>query len=63
VVSHLPPLYQKRALLKAPYSINVDMMSTTQIRDMLDDGLSDIDNGRVRPARETFARFRDERSE
>ena len=45
-------------LPKAPNGINADMMNTSQIRDMLDDGLSDIDNGRVRPARETLSRFR-----
>ena len=50
-------------LPKAPDSINADMMSTSQIRDMLDDGLSDIECGRVRPAREVFARFMGGRSD
>jgi addiction module RelB/DinJ family antitoxin len=50
------------ALPQAPVSVNADMMSSSQIRDKLNEGLSDIDNGRVRPAREAFARFRDERS-
>ena len=50
-------------LPKAPDSINADMMGTSQIRDMLKVGLCDIDCGRVRPAREAFARFRDGRSD
>jgi len=51
------------ALPKAPNSINADIMSTSQIRDELNEGLSDIDCGRVRPAREAFARFREGRSD
>jgi addiction module RelB/DinJ family antitoxin len=47
-------------LPKAPYSINVDIMNSSQIRDMLDEGLADIDNGRVSPARESFTRFKGE---
>ena len=50
-------------LPKAPDRVNMDMMSTSQIRDMLNEGLSDIDYGRVDPAREAFARFRDGRSD
>jgi len=50
-------------LPKAPDSINMDLMSPTQIRDKLNEGLSDIDNGRVRPAREAFAQFREGRSD
>jgi len=50
-------------LPKAPDSINMDLMSPTQIRDKLHEGLSDIDNGRVRPAREAFAQFREGRSD
>ena len=46
-------------LPKAPKSVNADMMSPSQIRDKLDEGLSDIDNGRVRPAREAFMRFKE----
>ena len=46
-------------LPKAPDCLNVDMMSTSQIREMLNEGLSDIASGKVRPAREAFARFRD----
>ena len=45
-------------LPKVPNSINTDMMSVSQIRNELDEGLSDIDNGNERPAREAFARFR-----
>jgi addiction module RelB/DinJ family antitoxin len=51
------------SLPKAPGSINADTMSSSQIRDKLSEGLSDIDNGRVRPAREVFARFKDRRSD
>jgi addiction module RelB/DinJ family antitoxin len=39
--------------------VNTDMMSTSQIRDALNEGLSDVDNGRVRPASEAFTRFRE----
>jgi len=45
-------------LPKAPNSINADMMSVSQIRNKLNEGLSDIDNGNERQAREAFARFR-----
>ena len=45
-------------LPKAPDSVNVDMMSSSQIRNKLAEGLSDIDSGRIRPTRETFERFR-----
>jgi len=48
-------------LPKAPASINADMMSVSQIRDRLNEGLSDIDHGRMRSARESFARFREGR--
>lgn len=46
-------------LPKAPDSINMDMMSSSQIRDKLSEGLSDIDNGRIQPAREVFERFKE----
>ena len=46
-------------LPKAPSSVNTDMMSVSLIRDKLDEGLSDIENGRVSYAREAFARFRE----
>jgi len=48
-------------LPKAPNSINTDIMSSSQIRDKLDEGLSDIDSGKVRPAREAFSQFREGR--
>ncbi|MDR0469088.1 MAG: type II toxin-antitoxin system RelB/DinJ family antitoxin [Peptococcaceae bacterium] len=46
------------ALPKVPDRINADMMSISQIRDALNEGLSDIENGRTRPAREVFEEFR-----
>lgn len=46
-------------LPKAPDSVNMDMMSSSQIRNKLNEGLSDIDNGRIQPAREVFARFKE----
>ena len=46
------------ALPKAPSSVNADTMSASQIRDMLNEGLSDIDNGRVHHAKEVFEQFR-----
>jgi len=49
-------------LPKAPDSINADMMSMSQIREQLDKGLSDIENGRTRSAREAFKQFRNGRS-
>ena len=49
-------------LPKAPNSINTDVMSVSQIRHKLDDGLSDIESGNERPAREAFAQFREGRS-
>jgi addiction module RelB/DinJ family antitoxin len=49
-------------LPKAPNRINTDTMTISQIRDQLNEGLSDIENGRVRPAGETFAQFRKGRS-
>jgi len=45
-------------LPRVPNSINMDMMTASQIRSKLDEGLSDIENGRVRPAREVFSEFR-----
>ena len=50
-------------LPKAPDSINMDMMSSSQIRDKLNEGLADVDNERTSPAREVFARFRERRSD
>ena len=48
-------------LPKAPYRINADMMSTTQIRAKLNDGIADIENGKMRPAREVFAQAKERR--
>ena len=51
------------ALPKAPDNINTDTMSVSHIRAMLDEGLEDIDNGRVRQAKDVFARFTERRAE
>ena len=50
-------------LPKAPDSINADMMSVSQIREKLNEGLSDIENGRVRPAREAFEKSKKRHSD
>ena len=50
-------------LPKAPENINADMMSSSQIRDKLNEGLSDVENGNVRLARETFKQFRERHSD
>ena len=50
-------------LPKAPNSINMDMMNSSQIRDKLNEGLDDVDYGRVSPAREVFERFKERRSD
>jgi len=42
---------------KVPNNINADTMSVPQIREQLNEGLSDIENGRVRSAREAFEQF------
>ena len=47
-------------LPKAPDDINLEKMNSSQIRNKLDEGLADVVDGRVRPAREVFAQFRDE---
>ena len=49
-------------LPKAPDSINADMMSVSRIRGALKEGLSDIEDGKTRPAREVFERFKERRS-
>ena len=46
-------------LPKAPATINADLMSTSEIRAMLQEGLIDIENGNVHPAREVFAKFKE----
>lgn len=48
-------------LPKAPDDINADKMSISSIRAKLNEGLSDIENGRMRPAKEAFAQFREGR--
>ena len=48
------------SLPKAPNNVNADTMSALQIREQIDVGLSDIENGRVRPAREAFEQFKQE---
>jgi addiction module RelB/DinJ family antitoxin len=50
-------------LPKAPNNVNADIMSATQIKNILDEGLSDIDNGKVRSAREAFMKFREGRTD
>jgi addiction module RelB/DinJ family antitoxin len=49
-------------LPKAPDSINADIMSVSQLRAELDKGFADIENGRVRLAREVFEQFKERRS-
>ena len=51
------------SLPKAPNRVNADMMNPTQIRDALSEGLSDIENGRTRPASEVFAGLRKGKSD
>ena len=49
------------ALPKVPDKINTDLMTKSQIWDMVDEGLKDIENGKVSPAREIFNRHREGR--
>jgi addiction module RelB/DinJ family antitoxin len=49
-------------LPKTPDSINTDTMTAVQLREKLNEGLSDIAKGKVRPAREVFAQSRERRS-
>jgi len=46
-------------LPKTPNRLNADRMSALQIRDKLNEGLSDIEHGRLRPARAAFAQFKE----
>jgi len=46
-------------LSNAPNNINADIMTTTHIRNLLDEGLDDIESGRVVSARDAFARSRE----
>ena len=48
-------------LPRAPDNINADKISVSQIRKMIDEGLTDINNERTRPAREAFAEHKKER--
>jgi addiction module RelB/DinJ family antitoxin len=48
-------------LPKTPYDINADNMSVSQIRDMLNEGLADIETGNERFARDAFAQFKEGR--
>ena len=50
-------------LPKAPNSVNADIMSASLIREKLNEGMSDIENGRVHPAGEVFARFKEGRTD
>jgi addiction module RelB/DinJ family antitoxin len=50
-------------LPKAPGSVNADMMSASQIREKLAEGLSDVACGKVRSARESFKRFDESHSD
>jgi len=45
-------------LPKAPDSVNADMMSVSRIREVLDEGLDDVENGKVCPAKDVFAKSR-----
>lgn len=50
-------------LPKAPAAINTDLMSAAEIRVMIQEGLADIENGKVRKAQEAFAEFREKHSD
>ena len=47
-------------LPKVPANINMDMMSASQIRDKLNEGLTDVDCERVRPASDIYKRLSEE---
>jgi len=47
------------SLPKAPEMLNADLMSTSEIRTKLQEGLSDIENGNTYSAREAFTKFRE----
>lgn len=44
-------------LPKAPEGVNADMMGVSKLREKLNEGLSDIDNRKLRPAGEVFVQF------
>ena len=48
-------------LPKAPDNVNLDAVSVLRIREMLDEGLEDVENGRVSPAKDAFAQSRERR--
>jgi len=48
-------------LPKAPDSVNTDLVSVSRIREMLDEGLDDIENGRARSAKDVFTKSREGR--
>lgn len=47
----------------APPSINIDLMNAQEIRQKIQEGLDDIEQGRVQPAAEAFAKFRETHAE
>ena len=49
-------------LPKAPNVVNADMVSTLRVREMLDEGLEDVANGRVSLAKDVFAQARERRA-
>ena len=51
------------ALPKAPESLNADLMSLSQIRDKLNEGMADIESARVHSVGETFVNFKARRSD
>ena len=46
-------------LPKVPDNINMDLMSTSQIRDKLNEGYADFENGNGKSAREVFTSFKE----
>lgn len=46
------------SLPKGPDHLNTDLMTADEIRNFLDRGIDDIENGRAVPAKEFFANFR-----
>jgi antitoxin component of RelBE/YafQ-DinJ toxin-antitoxin module len=50
-------------LPKAPASVSADLMGVSEIRGKLRDGLADIENGNVTPAREAFRKFQESSSD
>jgi len=46
-------------LLKAPVSVNADLMTTGEIHAKLKEGYNDIEKGNVQDASDAFQRFRE----